>query len=43
MAQRTSSVALNAEEFSKSVPFLVRPDKLDGSMPGDMGFDPMRL
>jgi len=42
-AQRTSSVALNAEEFSKSVPFLVRPDKLDGSMPGDMGFDPMRL
>lgn len=41
--QRSSSVALNAEEFSKSIPFLVRPDKLNGSMPGDMGFDPMRL
>jgi len=38
-----ASVALNAEEFSKSIPFLVRPDKLDGSVPGDMGFDPMRL
>jgi hypothetical protein len=25
------------------MPFLVRPDKLDGSMAGDMGFDPMRL
>jgi len=37
------SVALNAEQFSKAVPFLVVPDKLDGSMPGDMGFDPMRL
>ena len=29
--------------MSKSIPFLVKPDKLDGSMPGDMGFDPMRL
>ncbi|CAB9506321.1 Fucoxanthin-chlorophyll a-c binding protein A, chloroplastic [Seminavis robusta] len=38
-----TSVALNAEEFSKSIPFLVRPEKLDGSMAGDMGFDPMRL
>jgi len=42
-SQRAGSVALNAEEFSKSVPFLVRPEKLDGSLPGDMGFDPMRL
>mmetsp|Transcript_5464 Transcript_5464/g.11175 ORF Transcript_5464/g.11175 Transcript_5464/m.11175 type:complete len:197 (-) Transcript_5464:98-688(-) len=42
-SQRAGSVALNAEEMSKSIPFLVRPDKLDGSMPGDMGFDPMRL
>ncbi|KAL7566717.1 hypothetical protein ACA910_017773 [Epithemia clementina (nom. ined.)] len=40
---RSGSVALNAEEFSKSIPFLVRPDKLDGSMAGDVGFDPMRL
>mmetsp|Transcript_13666 Transcript_13666/g.34365 ORF Transcript_13666/g.34365 Transcript_13666/m.34365 type:complete len:200 (-) Transcript_13666:195-794(-) len=38
-----ASVSLNAEEFSKAIPFLVRPEKLDGSMPGDMGFDPMRL
>lgn len=29
--------------MSKSIPFLVRPEKLDGSMAGDMGFDPMRL
>ncbi len=29
--------------MSKAIPFLVKPDKLDGSMPGDMGFDPMRL
>lgn len=42
-SQRAGSVALNAEEFSKAIPFLVRPEKLDGSMPGDMGFDPMRL
>jgi light-harvesting complex I chlorophyll a/b binding protein 1 len=34
---------LNAEEMSKSIPFLVRPEKLDGSLAGDMGFDPMRL
>lgn len=26
---------------SPSVPFLDRPDKLDGSMPGDVGFDPL--
>jgi hypothetical protein len=29
--------------MSKSIPFLVRPEKLDGSMVGDMGFDPMGL
>jgi len=38
---RTSSVALN--EMSKSIPFLTTPEKLDGSMAGDMGFDPMGL
>jgi light-harvesting complex I chlorophyll a/b binding protein 1 len=42
-SQRSGSVALNAEEMSKAIPFLVRPEKLDGSMVGDMGFDPMRL
>ena len=40
-AQRTS-VSLNAE-MSKSIPFLVKPEKLDGSMVGDMGFDPIGL
>jgi len=39
--QRTD-VSLNAE-MSKSIPFLVKPEKLDGSMAGDMGFDPMGL
>jgi len=34
--------ALNAE-MSKSLPFLSQPEKLDGSMPGDFGFDPMGL
>jgi hypothetical protein len=29
--------------MSKSIPFLVKPEKLDGSMVGDMGFDPMGL
>ena len=37
-----TDVSLNAE-MSKSIPFLTRPEKLDGSMPGDMGFDPMGL
>jgi len=36
-----SSVVLS--EMSKSIPFLTVPEKLDGSMPGDMGFDPMGL
>merc|ERR1712137_829879 len=35
-------VSLNAE-MSKSIPFLVKPEKLDGSMVGDAGFDPMGL
>jgi light-harvesting complex I chlorophyll a/b binding protein 1 len=34
-------MALDA--MSKSIPFLTVPEKLDGSMPGDMGFDPMGL
>jgi len=34
-------VSLNA--MSKSIPFLTVPEKLDGSMVGDMGFDPMGL
>eukprot|EP00979_Chaetoceros_neogracilis_P005913 scaffold1143_cov214-Chaetoceros_neogracile.AAC.3 len=39
---RTSSVALNAD-MSESLPFLPRPEKLDGTMAGDRGFDPMGL
>eukprot|EP00542_Grammatophora_oceanica_P009354 CAMPEP_0194026454 /NCGR_PEP_ID=MMETSP0009_2-20130614/751_1 /TAXON_ID=210454 /ORGANISM="Grammatophora oceanica, Strain CCMP 410" /LENGTH=205 /DNA_ID=CAMNT_0038665141 /DNA_START=48 /DNA_END=665 /DNA_ORIENTATION=- len=39
---RAVMTELNAE-MSKSVPFLVRPEKLDGSMVGDVGFDPMGL
>lgn len=40
--QNGVSTSLNAA-MSKSVPFLVQPEKLDGSMPGDFGFDPMGL
>jgi len=29
--------------MSKSIPFLPRPEKLDGTMAGDKGFDPMGL
>lgn len=35
-------VSLNAE-MSKSLPFMPVPEKLDGSMAGDVGFDPMGL
>jgi len=41
VSQRTN-VALNAE-MSKALPFIVKPEKLDGSMVGDFGFDPMGL
>jgi len=37
-----TSVALNAEK-SASLPFLNRPSLLDGSMAGDVGFDPLGL
>ena len=30
-------------ERSKSMPFLLKPEKLDGSMAGDEGFDPLGL
>jgi hypothetical protein len=41
-AATTTTSSLNAE-MSKSLPFLVAPEKLDGSMPADFGFDPMGL
>merc|ERR1719416_151889 len=37
-----SNVALNAEK-SASLPFMNRPALLDGSMAGDVGFDPLGL
>mmetsp|Transcript_32821 Transcript_32821/g.37338 ORF Transcript_32821/g.37338 Transcript_32821/m.37338 type:complete len:202 (-) Transcript_32821:193-798(-) len=37
------AIPLYETEYSKSIPFLTRPEKLDGTMPGDMGFDPMGL
>jgi hypothetical protein len=45
-ATRAITTSLNAEdnkEMSKSLPFLPRPKLLDGSMPGDVGFDPFNL
>mmetsp|Transcript_1659 Transcript_1659/g.4408 ORF Transcript_1659/g.4408 Transcript_1659/m.4408 type:complete len:216 (-) Transcript_1659:74-721(-) len=39
---RRSSVAMMAEK-SPSVPFMDRPPALDGSMPGDVGFDPLGI
>lgn len=38
-AKTTRSSALNAK--SKAVPFLEQPAALDGTMPGDVGFDPI--
>lgn len=38
-----SNVQLNAAERSKSLPFMNRPALLDGSMAGDVGFDPLGL
>jgi len=37
-----TATTLNGD-MSKSLPFLVRPDKLDGTMAGDVGFDPMGI
>jgi len=39
---RVSRSSLNAEA-SKSMPFMNRPPLLDGSMAGDVGFDPLGL
>merc|ERR1719384_2637721 len=37
------SVSVNGAERSKSLPFMNRPALLDGSMAGDVGFDPLGL
>lgn len=40
---RGSNVELMAAERSKALPFMNRPALLDGSMAGDVGFDPLGL
>lgn len=40
--QQQSLVSLNAER-SRALPFMNRPPLLDGSMAGDVGFDPLGL
>eukprot|EP00638_Chattonella_subsalsa_P012540 CAMPEP_0117778486 /NCGR_PEP_ID=MMETSP0948-20121206/1022_1 /TAXON_ID=44440 /ORGANISM="Chattonella subsalsa, Strain CCMP2191" /LENGTH=211 /DNA_ID=CAMNT_0005605821 /DNA_START=67 /DNA_END=699 /DNA_ORIENTATION=+ len=42
VVSKPSSMTMMAE-MSKSVPFLTKPEKLDGSMAGDEGFDPLKL
>ena len=37
----STPVVVRAEN-SEAFPFLKRPEKLDGSMVGDVGFDPLR-
>lgn len=42
LSSRATPVASRVSmDASKSVPFLDRPAKLDGSLPGDVGFDPL--
>mmetsp|Transcript_19321 Transcript_19321/g.19445 ORF Transcript_19321/g.19445 Transcript_19321/m.19445 type:complete len:200 (-) Transcript_19321:229-828(-) len=38
---RTRGQVLEMKEMSKALPFLEKPPKLDGSMIGDYGFDPL--
>jgi len=38
---RTTSPAM--QEKSPAIPFLKKPPALDGSMPGDIGFDPLQI
>jgi light-harvesting complex I chlorophyll a/b binding protein 1 len=43
MPKRLWDSMVDKNERSKSIPFLPRPINLDGSMVGDVGFDPMYL
>jgi len=38
---RSNIMRMSSVEKSKSVPFLPKPENLDGSMAGDVGFDPV--
>eukprot|EP00287_Rhodomonas_sp_CCMP768_P014385 CAMPEP_0196757268 /NCGR_PEP_ID=MMETSP1091-20130531/103577_1 /TAXON_ID=302021 /ORGANISM="Rhodomonas sp., Strain CCMP768" /LENGTH=242 /DNA_ID=CAMNT_0042106039 /DNA_START=368 /DNA_END=1096 /DNA_ORIENTATION=- len=40
-ATHAPRMAVFGGEFSESVPFLKTPTNLDGSLPGDVGFDPL--
>ena len=40
-AAGSAAPAVSMVEYSASIPFLKKPPALDGSMPGDVGFDPM--
>lgn len=42
-ARSTRSTQLSMAEKSRALPFLEKPAKLDGSMVGDFGFDPMGI
>lgn len=37
------SVAKVSMSMSKSIPYMETPPKLDGSLPGDVGFDPLGI
>ena len=43
MPDRLWDTMVDKTERSKALPFLPRPANLDGSMPGDVGFDPFYL
>ena len=40
-AVTSPKMAVFQGSFSESVPFLKQPTNLDGSLPGDVGFDPL--
>lgn len=39
----TSKSGMSMMANSKAIPFMPQPEKLDGSMVGDIGFDPLNL
>lgn len=43
LAQQPTGTSLQAAETSEALPFLPRPEKLDGTLIGDVGFDPMGI
>ncbi|CDF39364.1 Light-harvest protein [Chondrus crispus] len=44
VSTRSAPVVANVSmSMSKSIPYMERPAKLDGSLPGDVGFDPLGI